>query len=41
MSEREGWNGEALWDFAKGREIGRRQFLWLMASGGASAVVAA
>ena len=41
MSERESRRGETLWDFARGRGISRRQFLWLMASGGAAAVLAA
>ncbi len=35
------WDGETLWDFAKARGISRRRFLWLMASGGVAAVLAA
>ena len=37
----EKWDDQSLWDFAKGRGISRRQFLWLMASGGAAAVLTA
>ncbi|MDE2968620.1 MAG: molybdopterin-dependent oxidoreductase, partial [Chloroflexota bacterium] len=33
--------GEPLWEFASARGMGRRQFLWLMLAGGATAVLAA
>ncbi|MDE2938453.1 MAG: molybdopterin-dependent oxidoreductase [Chloroflexota bacterium] len=37
----ERWDDQSLWDFAKGRGISRRRFLWLTASGGAAAILAA
>ena len=41
MSEEYRLNGNTLWDFAKACGISRRQFLVLLASGGAAAVLAA
>ena len=41
MAEADRRNGGALWDFARSLGVSRRRFLWLMASGGAAAVLAA
>ena len=41
MSEEDRLNGDTFWDFARARGISRRHFLWLMATGGAAAVLAA
>ena len=35
------WDGQSLWEFARGRGMDRRQFLRLMMAGGAAAVIAA
>jgi DMSO/TMAO reductase YedYZ molybdopterin-dependent catalytic subunit len=41
MREEDRLSGGTLWKFARDRGISRRNFLWLMASGGAAAVLAA